>query len=58
MIGDPFAAGAVHERFTRPLPEMPTGAVGTEGFAIGVTAAEFAEKAPVPTAFTAATWNR
>jgi len=42
-MGDPFAAGAVHERFTRPLPDVPTGAAGGDANVIGVTGADSAE---------------
>jgi hypothetical protein len=53
----PFEAGVVHDSATWPLPAVPDTPVGAPGTADGVTGAEAAESAPVPTALIAATVN-
>jgi hypothetical protein len=53
----PLEAGAVHDNVTWPLPGVPEIPVGAPGTAPGVTGAEAAESAPVPTALIAATAN-
>ena len=62
MIGDPaVAAGGSHlavaSIFPPATPEVASRIAGARGTAAGCTALERAEKAPVPTAFTARTWN-
>ena len=56
VIGEPpFEAGADHDTSTAALPATAVGAIGAVGDPIGVTDAEGAEAAPVPTAFAAFT---
>jgi len=56
VIGDPPSdAGVLHPRLTWPLPGAATTTDGASGTVIGVTAADGADAAPVPTPFDAAT---
>ena len=60
MIADPPLAGAVQVTVADALPAVAVPIAGTAGAvaaAVGVTAFDAAENAPVPTALMAATWN-
>jgi hypothetical protein len=49
VITAPFAAGAVHATVTFPVPEVTDTPVGALGTPAGVTVAEGADSAEVPT---------
>ena len=57
MIADPFAAGAVHETVTFPVPDVTVRPVGALGTPAGVTDADGAEKEDVPTPLVAEALN-
>ena len=58
VIGSPPSdVGAFHQTATRPFPRTTDRSRGTPATVAGVTTADFAEKAPAPTEFTAATRN-
>ena len=57
MIGAPFAAGAVHSTVTLPVPEVAVTPVGALGTPAGVTVADGADAAEVPTPFVAVAVN-
>jgi hypothetical protein len=55
IAAPPLVAGADHETATWALPLVPVALVGTPGIVAGVTAADEAEIADVPTSFVAVT---
>jgi hypothetical protein len=57
VIGAPFAAGAVHSTVTLPVPDVAVTPVGALGTPAGVTVADCADAAEVPTPFVAAAVN-
>ena len=57
LIADPFAAGAVHETVTFPVPEFTVTPVGALGTPAGVTDADGEERDEVPTPLVAAALN-
>src|SRR6478609_7611881 len=58
VMGEPPLVPAVHRTVAEALPRVGVPIVGAAGAVAGVTAIDRAEKALVPTAFTAATWKR
>ena len=57
MAEPPLLAGAVHRTVAEAFAAVGAPMVGAPGTVRGVTEADRAEKAPVPTEFTAATSN-
>jgi hypothetical protein len=55
VIALPLLAGAVHDTVADPLPRVARTFPGAPGGAVGVTAVEAAENAPVPCALVART---
>ena len=58
IAGAPFAAGAVQDTLTRPLPPTVTSRAGTAGTGAGTTGNDGAERGPAPAAFDAVTVKR